>query len=73
MNESDKNDNIWLLTEERPKPSVVSQIIEMYSSDFNDGIIKNGNIRIKPIIKDGIFQFVYIVEGLATKKSDNIF
>lgn len=73
MNESDKNDNIWLLTEERPKPSVVSQIIEMYSSDFDDDIIKNGNIRIKPIIKDGIFQFVYIVEGLATKKSDNIF
>lgn len=43
MNESNKNDNIWLLTEERPKPSVVSQIIEMYSSDFDDDIIKTAS------------------------------
>ena len=27
-------DHLWLLTEERPKPSVVLQIIKMYCKDF---------------------------------------
>lgn len=66
-------DNIWLLTEERPKPSVVLQIIEMYCKDFDDEITENSNIKIKPIIRDGIFQFVYVIEGLTTKKSDHIY
>ena len=67
------HDNIWLLTEERPKPSVVLQIIEMYCKDFDDKITEKSNIKIKPIIKDGIFQFIYIIEGLITEKSDHIY
>ena len=31
-------DHLWLLTEERPKPSVVLQIIKMYCKDFDDRI-----------------------------------
>lgn len=66
-------DNIWLLTEERPKPSVVTQIIEMYCSDFNDTIILHNEVKIRPIIENGLFQFVYLVEGLKVEKANNIY
>ena len=54
-------DHLWLLTEERPKPSVVLQIIKMYCKDFDDRITLHNEIKILPHIKDGIFQFVYEV------------
>lgn len=57
-------DHLWLLTEERPKPSVVLQIIKMYCKDFDDRITLHHEIKILPHIKDGVFQFVYEVEGL---------
>lgn len=66
-------DNLWLLTEERPKPSVILQIIEMYCSDFNDTIILKSDIKIKPIIEKGVFKFVYVVEGLQVSNADRIF
>ncbi len=66
-------DNLWLLTEERPKPSVVLQIIEMYCSDFSDTIILKEEIHIRPIIKDGIFQFAFLVEGIKVANAKNIF
>lgn len=66
-------DNIWLLTEERPKPSVILQIIEMYCADFGDKITLQETIKIKPIIQNGKFVFTYIVEGLKVEKADNIY
>lgn len=66
-------DHLWLLTEERPKPSVVLQIIKMYCKDFDDRITLHNEIKILPHIKDGIFQFVYEVEGLKVSKADTIF
>lgn len=66
-------DNLWLLTEERPKPSVINQIIEMYCNDFNDKIILRDEIKIKPIIINGFFKFVYKIEGLAVGKAADIF
>lgn len=66
-------DNLWLLTEERPKPSVILQIIEMYCADFNDRIINKGCVKIKPIITDGIFKFVYIVEEICVENIDKIY
>lgn len=66
-------DNLWLLTEERPKPSVVNQIVDMYCKDFNDRITVHSEIKIKPIIVDGIFKFVYKVEGLAVAGAADIF
>ena len=68
-----KMDNLWLLTEERPKPSVVNQIIEMYCADFGDRITKREEIKIKPIIVDGVFKFVYKIEGLAVAKAAAIY
>lgn len=66
-------DNIWLLTEERPKTSVVFQIIEMYCTDFNDKITLNQEIKIKPMTENGKFVFTYIVEGLKVEQAQNIF
>lgn len=66
-------DNLWLLTEERPKPSVITQIMEMYCADFNDKITAHGEVKIKPIIENGIFQFIYMVEGLKVAGAEDIF
>lgn len=66
-------DNLWLLTEERPKPSVIEQIISVYCKDFNDIEIMHNEVKIKPIINDGVFQFIYQVEGLRVSKAKDIF
>lgn len=66
-------DNLWLLTEERPKPSVILQIVEMYCTDFFDHITELGEIKIKPVIEGGIFEFIYVVEGLRVENARNIY
>lgn len=66
-------DNLWLLTEERPKPSVILQIIKMYCADFSDKITVKQEIKIKPIINNGVFKYVYVIEGLKVANADNIF
>lgn len=66
-------ENLWLLTEERPKPSVILQIVEMYCNDFNDEITLKEEIRIKPIIENGVFKFIYVIEGLKVDGANNIY
>lgn len=66
-------DNLWLLTEERPKPSVVLQIVEMYCKDFGAKITKHDEIKIKPQIKNGVFNFIYEIEGLAVDTAAGIY
>ena len=78
-------DNLWLLTEERPKPSVILQIVKAYCEDFHDKLLDGNNVRIRPVIKNdsarcdqtvikgGIFQFVYEVEGLKVAGADRIY
>lgn len=66
-------DNLWLLTEERPKPSVVLQIIEMYCADFSDTYTKAGEIKIRPVFQNKRFAFTYLVECLSVSKAKNIF
>lgn len=66
-------DNLWLLTEERPKPSVVLQIMKVYCDDFHDHIVNCADIKIKPMIEGGTFQFVYLVENLRVGNAENIF
>lgn len=66
-------DNLWFLTEERPKSSVILQIIKTYCNDFNDKIIKKDKIKIKPLIKNNIFTFTYKIEGIRIKNVDNLF
>ena len=55
--------NLWILTEERPKEEVIQIIVEKFSKDKN---LKSNisNLKIKPIIENGKFQFKYIIEGV---------
>ena len=68
-----KMDNLWLLTEERPKPSVVKQIMEIYCKDFNDTLSIEDDIKIKPIIENGYFKFVYVVENMSVSNAEHIY
>lgn len=65
--------NLWLLTEERPKPSVIEQIINAYCIGFDDQMDKKAEIRVKPSIENGIFKFLYEVEGISTLQTDKIY
>ena len=67
-------DNLWILTEERPKASVICQIIELYERDFG-GIIKTidkPNVKIRADFQNGFFQFSYTVEGISVQDIDKI-
>lgn len=57
-------DTLWILTEEKPKVSVISKIIDTYCADFNDTCCNCSNVKIKPIFEDGVFKFQYLVEGM---------
>ena len=65
-------DKIWILTEEKPKVSVILQIIEAYCADFHDSISERGVIKIRPVFESGIFKFQYLVEGLRVAGAQDI-
>jgi len=65
-------DNIWILTEERPKESVVKTILELLQSDFNI-FLNVGDVVIKPIIEESYFKFTYIVEGVNSTNFDKVY
>lgn len=60
-------DNLWILTEERPKVSVIQQIIDLYVKDFGGEIEENTGVKIIPDIENGIFAFSYTVAGISLK------
>lgn len=64
--------NIWILTEERPRFTAILQIIELYCKDFNDTIVLDEEVKIRAVINKGVFQFKYIVEGLKVGDAENI-
>ncbi|MBE6083568.1 MAG: hypothetical protein E7205_12890 [Tissierellaceae bacterium] len=66
-------DNLWILTEERPKPSVILQIVNLYCQDFGVVHSKHSNPDVRPLIINGIFQFTYIVEGIQLSGINQIF
>ena len=54
--------NLWILTEERPKNSVVLTILQEYCKLKNE-TLTCGDIKIKPKTQHGLFSFEYVVEG----------
>ena len=66
-------DNLWLLTEERPKLSVVLRILDEYNNDFGATVTVNENFNIRPIVKNGKFTFEYLVEGVSVQGIANVF
>lgn len=67
-------DRLWILTEERPKASVICQIAELYKRDFGGRIISMdpNAVKIKAIIDKGLFKFKYVVENLIIDGIDEI-
>jgi hypothetical protein len=56
--------NLWILTEERPKNSVVKTILKEYCRVFGAALYDNAfNLKIKPVFANGKFTFDYAVEN----------
>lgn len=54
--------NLWLLTEERPKKEVIISIFQRFARDKGIGVFVD-TIRILPILDKGQFTFTYEVTG----------
>lgn len=65
--------NIWLLTEEKPKISVIKQILQIYQDDFGVDYACEGPVEIRPIGHNGIFSFTYEVTGMWVKGIHQLF
>lgn len=65
--------NIYILTEEKPKTSVINQLLDIYKNDFKQNYNINSNILIKPIFKNKIFTFTYKVSNVNVVNIDNIY
>lgn len=64
--------NLWILTEERPKKEVLNTILATFLKDY--GFV--GFIRpliIRPILINNVFTFTYEVTGFECKKVENIY
>lgn len=65
--------NIWFLTEEKPKTSVIKQILQIYKDDFGVNYVCDDYLKIMPIIHGDIFSFTYQVEGVSVDGIDNVY
>lgn len=65
--------NLWILTEEKPKLSVIYQIIKLYEKKFHKEIIFTNKLEIKPSFNNmNQFKFEYIVKGINIQNIDKI-
>lgn len=65
--------NVWFLTEEKPKVSVIKQILQIYKEDFGVNYSCEEVITILPIIRGNVFTFTYRVDGIAVDGIENVF
>lgn len=65
--------NIWILTEEKPKMSVIRQIMDICKDDFGIDYSFGENAFIRPIGENGVFSFAYQAKGIDAKGIGNIF
>lgn len=65
--------NLWILTEERPKKSVLEMIFSYFAKNQGCGFFGD-NIRIIPLLDESkCFSFTYQVIGFSCAKVDKIF
>jgi len=62
-----KNKILWILTEERPKRGVVSEILKLFAKDHNLPCFID-TLRILPILENVKFTFLYEVIGFRCNK-----
>ena len=66
-------ENLWILSEERPKAEVIACILDKFAKDKNITCFID-TIRILPILSDdGTFKFKYEVIGFYSPKIEKIF
>ena len=65
--------NIWVLTEEKPKISVIKQILQIYKDDFGVRFSCNDSMIVKPIFQNDRFSFTYKVDGVTVDGVDDVF
>ncbi len=66
-----KNNNLWILTEEKPKREVIANILMMFAKD-NKFACFIDTIRILPILEKGKFTFLYEVVGFRCNKIERV-
>ncbi len=64
--------NLWILTEERPKKIVLQTIFQKFSQDNNFAVFID-TIRILPILENSKFTFTYEVTGFRCKNVDKVY
>ena len=65
--------NLWILTEERPKPEVICAIVEKFATDRRLTSSSTDPVQILPIIRNGQFTFNYQVNGICCEEVNEIF
>ena len=64
--------NLWILTEERPKPEVICAIVEKFATDRRLASSSTDPVQILPIIRNGQFTFTYQVNGICCEEVNEI-
>ena len=64
--------NLYILTEERAKPNVLNQILEIYSKKFNKKLKRNELKIIPDMNQNEIFTNEYLIENAKLSGIDNI-
>jgi hypothetical protein len=64
--------NLWLLTEERPKKEVLAKIFHKFAKDYGFAAFID-NLRIFPILVDNKFTFIYEVTGFRCNKVERVY
>lgn len=54
--------HLWILSEERPKPTVIQEILKLYAEEREVDYNSSGKVEILPTFKDGCFQFIYEIQ-----------
>ena len=66
------DNNLWILTEERPKKEVIKKIIDK-TKELKNLDIQIENFKIEPIIENNIFNQVFKVVSLKSKSIKKCF
>jgi len=64
--------NLWFLTEERPKKEVLQKIFEKFAKDNGFAVFVD-TIRIFPILENNKFTFIYEVTGFRCNNVDKVY
>jgi len=64
--------NLWILTEEKPKKEVLRVIFDKFAKDNHFAVFID-TLRILPVLNNGNFTFLYEVRGFHCEKIEKVF